>query len=58
MHYAGTDALKNYLTVAIVDNQDQLTSEEEREATGDGEPSVAALERPHPLEAVVETCLF
>lgn len=58
MHYAGIDAHKNYLTIAIVDNQDELVREEDRVPVGDGEPLVAALEGPRPMEAVVETCPF
>ena len=58
MHYAGIDAHKNYLTVAIVDNQGELLRERKRVPIGDGEPLVAALEGPRPMEAVVETCPF
>lgn len=58
MYYAGIDAHKNYLTIAIVDNQGELVSEEGRVPIGDGEPLLAALEGPRPLEAVVETCPF
>ena len=58
MHYAGIDAHKNYLTIAIVDDQGELVSEEKRVPIGDGEPLVAALEGPRPMEAVVETCPF
>ena len=58
MHYAGIDAHKNYLTIAIVDNQGTLIREEGRVPVGDGEPVVAALEGPRPMEAVVETCPF
>ncbi|MDP2497411.1 MAG: IS110 family transposase [Candidatus Palauibacterales bacterium] len=58
MYYAGIDAHKNYLTIAIVDNQGELVSEEGRVPIGDGEPLVAALEGPRPLDAVVESCPF
>ena len=58
MHYAGIDAHKNYLTIAIVDNHGELVHEEGRVPIGDGEPLVAALEGPRPMEAVVETCPF
>ena len=58
MHYAGIDAHKNYLTIAIVDNQGELIREEGRVPVGDGEPLLAALEGPRPMEAVVETCPF
>lgn len=58
MYYAGIDAHKNYLTLAIVDNQGELLREEKRVPIGDGEPLLVALEGPRPLEAVVETCPF
>lgn len=58
MHYAGIDAHKNYLTIAIVDNQGELLREETRVPVGDGEPLLEALEGLRPMEAVVETCPF
>jgi len=58
MFYAGIDAHKNYLTIAIVDNQGTLITEQDRVPVGDGEPLVAALEGYRPMEAVVETCPF
>lgn len=58
MFYAGIDAHKNYLTIAIVDNQGELLKEEKRVPIGDGEPLLVSLEGPRPLEAVVETCPF
>ena len=58
MYYAGIDAHKKYLTIAIVDNRGELVREEGRVPVGDGEPLLAALEGPRPLEAVVETGSF
>lgn len=58
MHYVGIDAHKNYLTIAIVDNQGELVREEKRVPVGDGEPLLEALDGPRPMKAVVETCPF
>lgn len=58
MYYAGIDAHKEYLTIAIVNNQGTLLRTEDRVPVSDGEPLLAALEGPRPMEAVVETCSF
>lgn len=58
MHYAGIDAHRTYLTIAIVDKQGDPIREEKRIPVEDGEPWLAALEAPRPLDAVVETCPF
>jgi transposase len=58
MYYAGIDAHRSYLTVAIVDASGGLVRERKRVAIGDGEPLLEALEGLRPLEAVVETCPF
>ena len=58
MHYAGIDAHKRYLTIAVVDNQGELVREQQRVPVGDGGPLLEALEGLRPMEAVVETCPF
>lgn len=58
MYYTVIHAHNNYLTIAIVDNQDELVSEKGRVPIGDGEPLLATLKEPRPLEAVVETGSF
>jgi transposase len=58
MYYAGIDAHRSYLTVAIVDASGALVRERKRVAIEDGGPLLEALEGLRPLEAVVETCPF
>jgi transposase len=58
MYYAGIDAHRSYLTVAIVDASGALVRERKRVPIGDGEPLLEALEGFRPLKAVVETCPF
>ena len=58
MYYAGIDAHRSYLTVAIVDESGALVRERKRVPIGDGEPLLEALEGFRPLKAVVETCSF
>ena len=58
MYYAGIDAHRSYLTVAIVDASGEVVRERKRVLIGDGEPLLEALEGFRPLKAVVETCPF
>jgi transposase len=58
MYYAGIDAHRSYLTVAIVDERGELVQERKRVPVGDGSPLLEALEGYRPLEVVVETCPF
>jgi predicted NBD/HSP70 family sugar kinase len=44
MYYAGIDAHRSYLTVAIVDASGALVRERKRVLIGDGEPLLEALE--------------
>ena len=58
MYYAGIDAHRSYLTVAIVDASGEVVRERKRVPIGDGEPLLEALDGLRPLKAVVETCPF
>lgn len=44
MYYAGIDAHRSYLTVAIVDASDEMVREQKRVPIGDGEPLLEALD--------------